>query len=117
MYKKNSCVIFPREQTEEKESILEVLRMEIHNQHKEWLATNCNLLKEELEGLKSLKLRIKNWELVVLPTDKSGRFAVMTMPTYMMAGEVHIEVDEKVGMDKFSDHLPSLGDVHLWFLV
>ena len=57
--KKNSHVIFPRVQTAEKDSILEVLRMELLNQHKDWVATNCNckgeqlmnLSKEELEGL------------------------------------------------------------------
>ena len=32
--------------------------------------------------------------LVVLATDKSGRFAVMSMKTYMKAGMVHVKDDE-----------------------
>ena len=37
------------------------------------------LTKEEQHGLKSLKKRIKNGGIVVCATDKSSRFAIMTM--------------------------------------
>ena len=52
-----------------------------------------------MEGLKSIPLRLVNGELVVLPTDKSGRFAIMTMDKYIKAGEVHVKDDEKMGTD------------------
>ena len=103
-YKKNSRVIFPRAQSAENESKLEVLRVELQNEHDEWVKTHCdckskqlpNLTKDEIAGLKSIRLRLVNGELVVLPTDKSGRFALMTMATYIKAGEVHIKEDKEM---------------------
>ena len=103
-YKKNSRVILPRAQSAEKESKLEVLRVELQNEHEEWVKTHCdckskqllNLTKDEIEGLKSIRLRLVNGELVVLPTDKSGRFALMTMATYIKAGEIHIKEDKEM---------------------
>ena len=58
-----------------------------------------NLTADEMEGLKSIRLRLVNGELVVLPTDKSGRFAIMTMDTYIKAGEVHVRNDKKMDTD------------------
>ena len=73
-YKRNSRVILPRAQTTDQESKLEVLRVELLEEHKKWVAQNCNcegnqlmnISDEELRGLKSLKARIKSGELVVL---------------------------------------------------
>ena len=36
----------------------------------------------------------------MLPTYKSGRFAVMTMNTYVKAGMVHVRDDEEVGVEE-----------------
>ena len=36
----------------------------------------------------------------MLPTDKSGRFALMSMNTYIKAGMVHIKNDEEVGIEE-----------------
>ena len=58
------------------------------------------MTKEEQAGLKSLKKRLADGSIVVLPTDKSGRFALMSMPTYIRAGMVHVKDDEEVGMDE-----------------
>ena len=67
-FKKNSRVILPRAQTAEQESKLEVLRMELLQEHKKWMTENCNcrgeqtmnLSIEEARGLKSIKERIKS---------------------------------------------------------
>ena len=56
----------------------------------------ASLTKDEIEGLKTIRLRLVNGELVVLPTDKSGRFALMTMATYIKAGEIHIKEDKEM---------------------
>ena len=61
-FKKNSRVILPRAQTAEQESKLEVLRMELLQEHKKWMTENCNcrgeqtmnLSIEEARGLKSI---------------------------------------------------------------
>ena len=88
-----------------------MLRVELQNEHEEWVKTHCdckskqilNLTKEEIEGLKSIRLRLVNGELVVLPTDKSGRFALMTLETYIKCGEVHIKEDIEMTVDDLRD--------------
>ena len=39
-------------------------------------------------------------DLVILPTDKSGRFAVMSKNTYITAGMVHVKDDIEVRVDE-----------------
>ena len=36
---------------------------------------------------------------MVLPTDKSGRFTLMTMATYIKAGETHMKEDKEMTVD------------------
>ena len=80
--------------------------MELLEAGSKWVKENCdcqgaqegNLTPEEQRGLKSLKRRIKEGEIVVLPTDKSGRFAIMSMETYVKAGMVHVKDDIEVGV-------------------
>ena len=48
-----------------------------------------NLNKDEQIGLNSMMKRIKNKELVVVPTDKSGRFAVLKHDQYIASGNKH----------------------------
>ena len=107
-YKHNSRVIFPKAQDGEKENNLEVMRAELLHQHREWVKANCNckneqksnLSSKEQAGLRSIKKMIAEGELVILPTDKSGRFGVMSMNTYIKAGMVHIKDDEQVGIEE-----------------
>ena len=55
----------PRAQSSEKESKLEVARIELMEEHAKWVKTHCNckmeqvlnLSAEEIEGLKSLRLQ------------------------------------------------------------
>ena len=105
-YKHNSRVIFPKAQSGVQENNLEVMRAELLHHHREWVAANCNckkeqqsnLSKDEQLGLKSIKKRVADNEIVILPTDKSGRFAIMSMKTYIEAGMVHIKDDQEVGV-------------------
>ena len=59
-----------------------------------------NLNKAELGGLKNLKKRVKAGEIIVLPTDKSGRFGVMSYENYIRAGEKHTKKDIEVNLDR-----------------
>ena len=61
--------------------------------------TEDNLTKEEAAGLKSLKRRVADGSLVICQTDKSGRFAVMSMEEYEMAGLKHTSKDQEVDID------------------
>ena len=58
-----------------------------------------NLSKEEQIGLKRIKKR-NGEDLVLLPTDKSGRFAVMSMQTYIKSDEVHTMGDQEIGLNE-----------------
>ena len=61
-----------------------------------WEEQKSNLTEEEEEGLKSLKQRIKNKEIVILKTDKTGKFCVMDRDKYKEVGEKQIEGDIEV---------------------
>ena len=88
------------------ESNLELLRAELKNCFKQYMREKCddegrlesNITKNEMSGLKSLKKRVKNEEIVVLPTDKRGRFGIMSMDNYLRAGSKHTVKDERVDM-------------------
>ena len=55
-----------------------------------------NLDKDLRDGIKSLKKRSKDGEIVIVETDKSGKFCVFSMEEYLKAGEVHTKNDKKV---------------------
>ena len=57
------------------------------------------LTKEEAAGLKSLKKRVGDGSLVVVQTDKSSRFAIMSLEEYEAAGKKHTEKDQEVDME------------------
>ena len=50
-FKKNSRVILPRAQSGEKESKLEVARVELLEEHRIWVKTHCNCRTEQLLNL------------------------------------------------------------------
>ena len=57
-----------------------------------------NLTMEEARGLQKLQKRVKEGSLVVVRTDKSGRFAIMSMEEYERAGRVHTDKDVEVDL-------------------
>ena len=61
-----------------------------------------NLSPEERRGKRSLQMRIKDGELLVYPTDKSGKMVVSLPSTYKEAAKVHLEKDEEVTWDELS---------------
>jgi hypothetical protein len=54
---------------------------------------------EEARGLKKLKKKVKEGELVIVKSDKSGKFSVMSMNEYRRAGEDHTRKDREVTVD------------------
>ena len=78
--KGNSRVIFPRKaRTLGEESAMETLRMKLFTTFRQYVQETCdakgeqksNLTKGEEQGLKSIKKRMKEGDIVVLPMDKS----------------------------------------------
>ena len=79
--KGNSRVTFPSgPKSLEMESRLEVLRVEAMEVFRKYVREKCdsrgrqesNLTPAQRRGMKSLKKRVENGEIVVVPTDKTG---------------------------------------------
>ena len=103
--KGNSRVFFPKKAMSwEVESNLQTLRTVMMAQFKQYTSENCgeggvqksNLTPSQARGLKSLRKRVKEGELVVIPTDKSGNLAVLSRSTYLKAGLSHTKNDKEV---------------------
>ena len=56
-----------------------------------------NLLEQGKRGLKKLLKRVKNKEVVINCTDKSGKLCISTMENYIEQGKEHVGSDRKVG--------------------
>ena len=58
-----------------------------------------NMTDEEMEGLRSLQKRIKNKEIVITTTDKSGKYAVTGVEAYKRAAAPHL-TDKHISWDE-----------------
>ena len=106
--KMNSRVILPKKMRGfEEEAKLEMLRQELRGVYGRYMREKCgprgiqksNLSMREIKGLKSLKKRVKEGEIVILPTDKTGLFTVMSRDTYLACGLSHTKGDRQVDWD------------------
>ena len=110
--KGNSRVYFPRTaRSLETESNLQTLRGMLMTTFGQYVREFCgkkgiqrsNLSKSQEEGLASLRKRVKEGEVVIVPTDKSGTLAAMSRRAYMEAGMVHTRNDKEVGWEEVRD--------------
>ena len=62
-----------------------------------------NLTEEEEKGLRSLQKRMKNEDLVIMKTDKSGKMSVTKKENYLEMGKAHTGEDKKVGREKIRE--------------
>ena len=101
--KGNARVFLPkRVKNFETEANLEMLRVELLAIFRQFMEQKCNkkgeqksnLTRPQLKGLVSLKTRIKNGEIVVVPTDKTCNFTVMSRESYLKAGLEHVRGDK-----------------------
>ena len=74
-----------------------------------------NIDKKESVGLINLQKRIRNNEIVVTPTDKSGRFSVMTHQQYIEAGHEHTNKDIPTDWAGVR-YLKNQVNNHMWWL-
>ena len=74
-----------------------------------------NLLKTEIEALRSLKTKIKEGELIVSQTDKSSRFAVLTKQQYLESGKVHTSKDKEISWKEVG-YMQAQVNSHVWWL-
>ena len=59
-----------------------------------------NLTASEKRGLRKLKRRVKNGEIIILQTDKSGKFCVTDIETYRRMGREHSKNDKEVSLEE-----------------
>ena len=52
-----------------------------------------NMSEIEVQGLRSLLLRIGKGEIIIMKTDKSGKFCIVSVEDYLKMGQVHIKQD------------------------
>ena len=110
--KQNTAVYLPGALGLEEEAGLEVLRQEWREAYRGFIREKCNnkreqesnLTKEEREGLASLRKRIKEGDVIIVPTDKSGRFSIMDLETYTQAGLKHANKDEVITIDQIREN-------------
>ena len=63
---------------------------------------NSNLTESEINGMRSLKARVKSGEIVITETDKSKRFSILTKEQYRKSGLKHTSKDQEISVDKLS---------------
>jgi len=73
-----------------------------------------NLTAAQNRGLKSILKKIKAGHLVVCPTDKSGRLAVLTREQYIQAGKVHTQSDKRINWKQVKTIQENVND-HMWW--
>ena len=92
----NTHVYLPKAAPIKKETMIHMKMDRIMEVSREYVKNNkqgSTLTKDEKDGLKSLNKRVKDNEIVIVETDKSGKFSVMNQDTYLEAGDVHVKED------------------------
>ena len=93
-------------------------KMEIRNKEevkRRKMVGELNLSKRERNGLKSLKERIKEGELIIAQTDKSSRFAVLSRDQYIKSGMKHTGKDTKIDWKEVK-RLQKYTNDHVWWI-
>ena len=108
--KSNSRVILPKPLDAKREAFIAVRKEQWLKVFREFIAEkapegkqNDNLTKKQKVGLAKLKKRIKDGEIVVLQTDKSGKLCITTLENYIKMGEEHTRGDKKVDAKKIEE--------------
>ena len=65
--------------------------------------TKSNVTKEESKAIKSLSDKVRNRDVIILATDKSGKLACETIDTYTASMEPHVNKDAVIDLDKRKD--------------
>ena len=121
--KENKKVYLPKAMGIKKEAILDVRMQSFRDIFKEYKEENCkedgkqhpNMNKKQLEGLKSLKKKIKDGLIIVCPTDKSGKFCVTTPKAYLKMGDSHTSKDKEVNRKELARIQSELnGHMSMW---
>ena len=123
----NTRVFLPKPMAATREAMLAVhmsewdrvrvsVKEEIANNEKDEQKTN--LTSSQKKGLVSLARRAKAGEVVIIETDKTGKFAILSREDYMAAGMVHTSKDEEVTEEYVKSNQRVLnGHCSLWLKI
>jgi hypothetical protein len=104
--KQNPRITLPRALTGPEEAVIACVKQDMSEIYREYVAKNCdekgritkpNLSSKELRGLRSLLKRIQNREVMVIPSDKSGKLTVVSWDLYIQNMQKIIGDDKAVG--------------------
>merc|ERR1711888_131401 len=93
----NTHIYLPKAAPIKKETTIQMKKdhiMEVAKEFNQMRRTGSTLTWEEKDGLKSLSRRTKDNEIVVVESDKSGKFSIMKQETYLEAGDEHVQGDK-----------------------
>ena len=95
----NKRVFLPKAIKQEVEIEIQILKQRLQMVTTEYITNDnrnnmlSNLTRKQKSGLKSLKKRKKNQEIVIFQTDKTNSFSTDTIDNYRQACQIHIEND------------------------
>ena len=106
--KENSKVYLPKPLPVIEEANIAIRRDKYEQTFKEFVEEKCskkgeqksNLSPQQRNGLKKLQKRVADGELIIVLTDKCGRFAVADVESYLAMGAVHTSKDSRVGEEE-----------------
>ena len=113
----NKRVVIPNAIKQEEEVKIQMLKQRLEEVTIEYVMNDnkrnmlSNLSATQKEGLKTLKERKKNQEVVIFQTDKTNSFSVDTLDNYRVAGLCHTENDDVVD-DEQRKHLEAVMNAH-----
>ena len=90
--KQNPRITLPRALSNHEEAVIACVKSDMMEICKDYMAKSCdeqgrvkqpNLSKQELRGLRSLLKRVKNREVVVIASDKSGKLTIVHWDIYV----------------------------------
>ena len=98
--------------------VFEFMETDLHHVIKKGNILKRNITEDELAGIKSIKKRVADKEIMVVPTDKSGKLSVTTPESYIESMQPHIMNDpviswsEKLEIEKnLNCHTIQLGRI------
>ena len=111
----------PRPSSLKKEKVLDSVKNKLLETVSDYQRQHCdnkgkinnqNISKSEEKAIKDMKERIRNKEIVVFTTDKSGRFAVDTPKNYEEAVMNHTSNDEEIEVQRVK-HIENRMNQHM----
>ena len=109
--KDNSRVYMPRPISLQQETFIGVREATCEAIFENYVKEHCNdkgaqpsnLSKQEMAGIAKLRKRVDSGSVVVMETDKCGRFAVATMEAYLEMGLVHTSKDREIDQEEVDE--------------